>query len=592
MTDRIIVTLGTCGISAGAKKVAAALNNALSGVGVPGGKGIMLKSTSCIGLCSFEPTVLVETGADLTVLSYVTEKKQDVEDIIALHNTGAVSDNLNSRVIFKGKKKELFNELFKGQHRIVLRNSGWIDPLNIQDYIDAGGYNFLAKCFNGGCSSHDVLEIIKSSGLRGRGGAGFPAARKWELLAHKKSDEKYVVCNGDEGDPGAFMDRAILEGDPHSVLEGLQIAAFVTGATRCFIYVRAEYPVAVTTITKAIQDAKERGVLYVPVEIREGAGAFVCGEETALIASIEGKRGMPRFRPPYPVESGLWGKPTIINNVETLAAVPWIVTHPGEYEKIGYGKSKGTKVFALAGKIKRGGLAEVPFGIKLRDLIFGVGGGIVDDKKFKAVQIGGPSGGCLPEASLDLPVDYEALKESGAIVGSGGLVVMDETSCMVDIARFFLSFTSKESCGKCTFCRVGTTRMLDVLNRIVEGRAVEDDLAKLRELSEAVAKLSLCGLGQTAPNPVLTTLKYFENEYMEHIKNSTCVAGICKHLMSYSVIADKCVGCMMCKKVCPVEAVYVLKNSTGKDICAITPEKCIKCGKCFDACKFDAVRKK
>ena len=583
MKDRITVTMGTCGISAGAKKVADELSKRAE---------VSLKTTSCIGMCSLEPTVMVESGDNIRFISYVTENKQDIDDIVVLHKTGIVSENLRSRVVFDGKKKDILAQLFKGQHRIVLRNSGWIDPLNIQDYLDVGGYKFLAECFEGKYKREDVLNIVKNSGLRGRGGAGFPAALKWEILASQKSEEKYVICNGDEGDPGAFMDRAVLEGDPHSILEGLQIAAFVAGATKGFIYVRAEYPIAVTTVTKAIKDAKAKGLMFVPIEVREGAGAFVCGEETALIASLEGKRGMPRFRPPYPAESGLWGKPTIINNVETLAAVPWIVAHPGEYEKIGYAKSKGTKVFALAGKIKNGGLAEVPFGMTLRDLIFKVGGGIVDDKKFKAVQIGGPSGGCLSEDSLDLPVDYETLKESGAIVGSGGLVVMDESSCMVDIARFFLSFTAKESCGKCTFCRVGTTRMLDILNSITEGKAVEDDLNKLRELSDAITKLSLCGLGQTAPNPVLTTLKYFEKEYIEHIKDSKCVPGVCKALTTYSVIPEKCVGCMACKKICPVSAVYVTKNEKGKNICGIDLNKCIKCGKCFDVCKFNAVGKR
>lgn len=582
MKDKIIVTMGTCGISAGAKNVAEALSLR---------KNIDLKTTSCIGMCYLEPTVLVESSETIRFFSYITDKAEDIDDIVKLHTTGVLTDNLRPRMVFEGKKKDIYSKLFKGQHRIVLRNAGWIDPLNLQDYLDTGGYKFILECFDGRHVPEQVLEIVKNSGLRGRGGAGFPTATKWEILKKQESKEKYIVCNGDEGDPGAFMDRAVLEGDPHSVLEGLQIAAFITGASKCFIYVRAEYPIAVTTIYKAIEDAKVKGLLPVPVEVMEGAGAFVCGEETALIASIEGKRGMPRLRPPYPAESGLWEKPTIINNVETFAAVPWIVTNPGEYEKIGYAKSKGTKVFALAGKIKKGGLAEVPFGIKLRDLIYDVGGGILDDKKFKAVQIGGPSGGCLSEKSLDIPVDYETLKEQGVIVGSGGLVVMDQSSCMVDIARFFLSFTSKESCGKCTFCRVGTTRMLDIMDRIVDGSSKPDDIERLKELSAAISKLSLCGLGQTAPNPVLTTLKYFEDEYNEHIKELRCRAGECKKLISYSVISEKCVGCMMCKKACPVNAVSVIKNSTGKELCSIDKVKCIKCGKCFDVCKFKAILK-
>ena len=584
MNKRVIVTMGTCGISAGSKKVSEALL----------GAGLELKTTSCMGLCAFEPTVLVEYGDDIIVLSYVSESQEDVAALLEIYKTGVVVDNFKDRVIYEGKKSELFNGLFKGQKRIVLRNAGWIDPFLIDDYIEKGGYRFLKSCSDGQNSPEDVLSLVKDSGLRGRGGAGFPTGLKWEILHNNTSEEKYLICNGDEGDPGAFMDRAILEGDPHSVLEGLQIACFATKATKCFMYVRAEYPLAVKTLKHAVDSAEQKGLLLFPVEIMEGAGAFVCGEETALISSIEGKRGIPRLRPPYPTESGLWGKPTIINNVETLAAVPWIVNNPGEYQKIGFEKSRGTKVFALAGKIKKGGLAEVPFGISLKDLIFDVGGGIQADKKFKAVQIGGPSGGCLPYSKLDIPVDYEALKESGAIVGSGGLVVMDETSCMVDIARFFLSFTSKESCGKCTFCRIGTTRLLDILNRISSGDALADDLDKLEELAHAVSKLSLCALGQTAPNPVLTTLKYFADEYHEHISKKHCPSGVCKALITYKIDPLKCVGCMLCKKACPVSAVFETRfsdanNLEGKMICDIEQDKCIKCGKCQEACKFSAV---
>jgi NADH-quinone oxidoreductase subunit F len=599
MNKSIIVTMGTCGISAGSKKVSEALFERIKGLtGMPNVTVANVKTTSCMGLCSFEPTVIVENDDNVFVLSYVGPDKEDIDALLEMYQNFYVPERFKDRLIYSGKKSEIFEGLFKGQKRIVLRNAGWIDPFNIEDYISNGGYKFLQECIFGKHSPEYVLSILKESGLRGRGGAGFPTALKWEMLANNISKEKYVICNGDEGDPGAFMDRAVLEGDPHSVLEGLQLACFVTGAVKCFIYVRAEYPLAVKTLKNAIASAEQKGFLSFPVEVMEGAGAFVCGEETALIASIEGKRGMPRLRPPYPAESGLWGKPTIINNVETLAAVPWIVNNPGEYQKIGFEKSKGTKVFALAGKIKKGGLAEVPFGISLRELIFEVGGGIQNDRSFKAVQIGGPSGGCLPDSKLDVLVDYEALKESGVIVGSGGLVVMDETSCMVDIARFFLSFTSKESCGKCTFCRIGTTRLLDILNRISKGKALADDMDKLKELAQAVSKLSLCGLGQTAPNPVLTTLKYFAEEYSEHINNKHCPAGVCKSLITYNIDPAKCVGCMLCKKACPVSAVYEVKVQDGeeqqpsagnKKRCDIDQAKCIKCGKCYEACKFDAV---
>ena len=563
---RIIVTMGTCGISAGAAKLSSLLSE----------QNVLLKTTSCIGLCALEPTVFVEHKENIMAFSYVRADSKDVSALIKTYNDGVVAPELKDRVIYNGNKKEINNVLFKGQHRIVLRNAGWIDPLNIDDYIARGGYTFKGN-------KQQIIDVIKSSGLRGRGGAGFPTWKKWEILSAQRSEEKFVICNGDEGDPGAFMDRAVLEGDPHSVLEGLQIASIATGATKCFIYVRAEYPLAVRTIKHAISQASARGLLSIPVEVREGAGAFVCGEETAMIASIEGRRGMPKLRPPYPAESGLWGKPTIINNVETFASVPWICANPGEYEKIGYQNSKGTKVFALAGKIKRGGLVEVPFGITLRDLIFTVGEGVTGTGVFKAVQLGGPSGGCLPEAKLDTKIDYEALKESGAIVGSGGAVVMDSTSCMVDIARFFMSFIAKESCGKCTFCRVGTTRMLDILEKITSGKGTSKDVDILKELSDAVSKLSLCGLGQTAPNPILTTLKYFAEEYKEHIDHKKCKPGVCSALFSYSIDDKKCVKCKMCKKICPVNAI--------SEELKIDQKKCIKCGQCFKVCKFSSVIK-
>lgn len=580
--SRIIVNMGTCGISAGSQKVLDSLSSLST---------VKVSQSGCIGLCALEPTIFVEGVDRVTAFSFITGSESDKASIKEFCFSGNIDEDLRDRVIYDGKRSGLFDALFKGQKRIVLRNAGWIDPMSAEAYIGAGGYSVLSECRSGKIGPEKILDIVESSGLRGRGGAGFLTSKKWRMLAEKRAEKKYVVCNGDEGDPGAFMDRSVLEGDPHSVIEGLQIAAFATGASKCFIYVRAEYPLAVRTLGKAIADAEVKGLLHVPVEIREGAGAFVCGEETALIASIEGKRGMPRFRPPYPVEKGLWGYPTIINNVETLAAIPWIVSNPGEYEKIGYGKSRGTKVFALAGKIKRGGLVEIPFGMSLRDLIFDVGQGMQSESPFKAVQIGGPSGGCLPASMLDMPVDYEKLKESGAIVGSGGLVVMDQGSCMVDIARFFLSFTTNESCGKCTFCRVGTRRMLDILENIVAGKAEGKDIEVLNELSDSVSKLSLCGLGQTAPNPVITTLKYFKDEYEEHIASRTCKSGVCTALFIYSILAEKCVGCMACKKECPVGAITESKRADGKRICLIDDTKCIKCGRCFKVCKFSAVIK-
>jgi NADH-quinone oxidoreductase subunit F len=579
---KIIVNMGTCGISSGSQKVLDSLMTL---------KDVEVKATSCMGLCALEPTAFICIDERVVGFSYLTDTQKDKESIQSICDGNDVDNNLVSRVIYDGSKQGLFSDLFKGQKRIVLRNAGWIDPMDIDDYISVGGYSFLSRCKSTEINKEQVLDVLEKSGLRGRGGAGFPTAKKWRMLMEKISDEKYVICNGDEGDPGAFMDRSVLEGDPHSVIEGLQIAAYATGATKCFMYVRAEYPLALKTLNKAIKDAKDKDVLCVPVEIREGAGAFVCGEETALIASIEGKRGMPRFRPPYPVESGLWGKPTIINNVETLAAVPWIMNNPSEYEKIGYADSKGTKVFALAGKIKRGGLVEIPFGMSLRELIFDVGKGIQNDKDFKAVQIGGPSGGCLPASLLDLRIDYEELKQSGAIVGSGGLVVMDESSCMVDIARFFLSFTTKESCGKCTFCRIGTKRMLETLEDIVNGKSNHEHLERLYELSDAVSKLSLCGLGQTAPNPVITTLRYFIDEYHSHIKDKKCTAGVCSALIKYSIDEQKCVACMLCKKECPVSAIVETKRADGKKVCRIDNSKCISCGRCYKVCKFSSVLK-
>ncbi|MCL2124903.1 MAG: 4Fe-4S binding protein [Oscillospiraceae bacterium] len=480
------------------------------------------------------------------------------------------------------------------QTKIVLRNCGVIDPENIDEYVAGGGYNSARRCITE-LSPDRVIEIIRDSGLGGRGGAGFPTWFKWNAAKNAAGDVKYMVCNADEGDPGAFMDRAVLEGDPHSVLEGILIGGYAVGAYEGIIYVRAEYPLAIKRLNIAIKQANEKGFLgenifgtgfSYNIRIKAGAGAFVCGEETALIASLEGERGMPRLKPPYPAERGFWKKPTNINNVETYANVPWIVSHGGAaFAAMGTEKSKGTKVFALTGKIKKGGLVEIPMGLPLREIIFDIGGGIKDGREFKAVQMGGPSGGCVPASLVDTPVTYEDIPATGAIVGSGGMVVMDETTCMVDMARFFLDFTQKESCGKCNFCRIGTKRMLEILNRIVEGDGREGDIELLEELCINVSSGSMCALGQTAPNPVLTTLKYFRSEYEDHIYNKKCPAKSCRELLTYSIDTAKCVGCTMCAKKCAVDAISGEVKAPHK----IDGEKCVKCGNCATVCKFGAV---
>jgi len=478
--------------------------------------------------------------------------------------------------------------------RVVLRNVGKIDPDNIEDYIAEDGYMALAKVLSE-MTPQQVIDEVLRSGLRGRGGAGFPTGRKWAFAASAPGDVKYVVCNGDEGDPGAFMNRRVLEGDPHAVLEGMAIAAYAIGAHQGYIYVRAEYPIAVRTLRLAIQQAREYGLLGknilgsgfdFDVEVRMGAGAFVCGEETALMASIEGKRGMPRTRPPFPAVSGLWGKPTNINNVETYANVPQIILKGAAwFASMGTEKSKGTKTFAIAGKVKRTGLIEVPLGITLREIVYDVGGGILNDKKFKAVQTGGPMGGCIPEQYLDTPVDYETLGQLGSIMGSGGFVVMDEDTCMVDIARFFMEFTQDESCGKCVPCRVGTRRMLEILNDICAGKGKPGDIEELERLAEYIRKGSLCGLGQGAPNPVLSTLKYFREEYEAHIYEKRCPAKVCRALIEYKIDAAACIGCTRCARNCPVNAI----SGTVKQPHVIDPEVCIRCGICQQVCPVNAV---
>ncbi|MCX7850278.1 MAG: SLBB domain-containing protein [Thermus sp.] len=487
---------------------------------------------------------------------------------------------------------------FARQKKVVLANCGQIDPERIEEYIAVGGYEALAKALTR-MTPEEVIAEVTRSGLRGRGGAGFPTGRKWQAVREAPGKPKYVICNGDEGDPGAFMDRAILEGDPHSVLEGMAIAAYAVGAEKGYIYVRAEYPLAVKRLEVALAQARKYGLLgprifdtdfSFDVELRIGAGAFVCGEETALIASIEGRRGEPRPRPPYPAQVGLFGQPTLINNVETFANIRHIILNGGAwFAQMGTATSKGTKVFALAGQVRNTGLVEVPMGITLRELIFDIGGGVPEGRRFKAVQIGGPSGGCLPETLLDVPIDYESLKEYGAIMGSGGVIVLDDSSCMVNVAKFFLEFTADESCGKCVPCRVGTRLMLGILERIVRGEGREEDLPELERLAQLVREASLCGLGQTAPNPVLSTLRYFREEYWAHIRDKACPAGVCPDLLHYDILAEACRACDLCRRACPTGAA---QGTPRHPPYRIMQELCIRCGACLDACPFGAVVKR
>jgi NADP-reducing hydrogenase subunit HndC len=558
---------------------------------------VSVVQTGCHGLCALGPIMIIYPDATF----YSMVKVEDIPEIVAEHLLkGRVVTRLlyNETVTPAGSVKALIDtDFYKKQHRIALRNCGIINPEVIEEYIGTGGYEALGKVLTE-MTPDDVIQCLLDSGLRGRGGGGFPTGLKWKLAKQNDADQKYVCCNADEGDPGAFMDRSVLEGDPHAVLEAMAIAGYAIGASQGYIYVRAEYPIAVERLKIAINQAREMELLgnnifgsdfSFDIDLRLGAGAFVCGEETALMTSIEGNRGEPRPRPPFPAQKGLFGKPTILNNVETYANIPQIILHGAQwFASMGTEKSKGTKVFALGGKIHNTGLVEIPMGTTLREVIEEIGGGIPNGKKFKAAQTGGPSGGCIPAEHFDIPIDYDNLISIGSMMGSGGLIVMDEDDCMVDIAKFFLEFTVEESCGKCTPCRVGTKRMLEILTKITKGQATMEDLDKLEELCYYIKDNSLCGLGQTAPNPVLSTLRYFRDEYEAHIKEKRCPAGVCKALLSYRIDADKCRGCTLCARNCPNNAI----SGTVRNPHVIDQDKCIKCGACMEKCKFGAIYKK
>ena len=578
---KVIVGQGSCGVATGAKKTAAQFERLIEEKDLD----VKVDITGCVGTCYLEPIVDVYDDNN-NMTRYVKVNADKASEIVEKHlvNGEVVTD------LALHDEDKLFIEK---QQRVVLRHCGLINPEKIEEYIAVGGYAATKKVVTS-MTQDEVIEEIKVSGLRGRGGAGFPTWFKWNAAKANKADQKYIVCNADEGDPGAFMDRSVLEGDPHSLIEGMIIGGYAMGARDGVIYVRAEYPLAIHRLEIAMSQAREKGFLGKNIfgsgfdfdlRIKAGAGAFVCGEETALIASLEGERGMPRLKPPFPAAKGYWQKPTNINNVETFANVAWIIANGGAaFGAMGTDKSKGTKVFALAGKIKKGGLVEVPMGLPLRDVIYGIGGGIKKDKEFKAVQMGGPSGGCIPASLIDTPVDYENINKTGAIVGSGGMIVMDETTCMVDMARYFLDFTRKESCGKCNYCRIGTKRMLEILERITRGEGKDGDIELLEELAYKVKDGAMCGLGQTAPNPVLTTIKYFRNEYEDHIYNKKCTAASCKSLISFN-ITDDCRGCTACARKCPVGAI----SGNKKEKHVIDQDVCIRCGRCEENCKFDAI---
>ena len=557
---------------------------------------VKVVQTGCFGLCALGPVVIVYPEGAF----YSMVKVEDVKEIVEEHllKGRVVTRLLYEETVHENDSIKSLNEVnfYKKQHRVALRNCGVIDPENIEEYIAMDGYQALGKVLTK-MTPQEVIDEIKASGLRGRGGAGFPTGMKWQFAAGSQADQKYVCCNADEGDPGAFMDRSVLEGDPHAVIEAMAIAAYAIGANQGYIYIRAEYPIAVERLRIAIAQAKEYGLLgenimgtgfSFDLDLRLGAGAFVCGEETALMNSIEGMRGEPRPRPPFPAVKGLFGKPTLLNNVETYANITQIINNGAEwFASMGTEKSKGTKVFALGGKINNTGLVEVPMGTTLREIIEEIGGGIPNGKKFKAAQTGGPSGGCIPAHLIDTPIDYDSLMSIGSMMGSGGLIVMDEDNCMVDIAKFFLEFTVDESCGKCAPCRIGTKRLLEILDKITKGKGTLEDIDKLETLCESIKSSALCGLGQTAPNPVLSTLKYFRDEYIAHVVDKKCPAGVCKALLSYKIVEDKCKGCSACSRKCPVGAISGVIKSPYK----IDTTKCVKCGVCMDTCRFDAIVK-
>lgn len=592
--SHVMVCAGTGCSSSGSGPVADAFEKEVAKNGLD--KEVRVIRTGCFGLCALGPIVVVYPEAAF----YSMVKAEDVPEIVTEHllKGRPVTRLLYDETVNADNTVKSLDEtsFYKKQMRIALRNCGVINPENIDEYIGFDGYQALGKALTE-MTPEEVIATVLDSGLRGRGGAGFPTGLKWKFAAGNAADQKYVCCNADEGDPGAFMDRSILEGDPHVVIEAMAIAAYAIGASKGYVYVRAEYPIAVERLSIAIGQAREYGLLgenifdtgfNFDIDIKLGAGAFVCGEETALMTSIEGSRGEPRARPPFPAVKGLFGKPTILNNVETYANVPRIVLQGAEWFKsIGTEKSKGTKVFALGGKIKNTGLVEVPMGTTLREIVEEIGGGIPGGHSFKAAQTGGPSGGCIPASLIDTSIDYDNLLAIGSMMGSGGLIVMDDTTCMVDIAKFFLDFTVEESCGKCTPCRVGNKRLLELLDKITEGKATMEDLDKIEELAAFIKENSLCGLGQTAPNPVLSTMRYFKDEYMEHIVHKRCPAGVCKALLSYSINPEKCIGCTLCARVCPVGCI----SGEVKKTHSIDTAKCIKCGACMEKCKFGAISK-
>lgn len=590
----VLVCGGTGCTASGGQALRESLTKELAARGLD--QEIKVVETGCHGMCEMGPIVVVYPEGTF----YCRVVPEDVKELVEEHLLkGRVVSHLLYRTPMSPQGVPHYKEIpfYSKQRRIALANCGYINPKKIEEYIARDGYTALAKVLTE-MTPEEALQEVKTSGLRGRGGGGFPTGLKWEFCRKSLGDKKYVICNADEGDPGAFMDRSLLEGDPHAIIEGMMIGAYVMGSDEGYIYCRAEYPLAIKHLQVAMEQAEELGLLGDHVmgtdfsfhlHVKEGAGAFVCGEETALMASIEGTRGMPRPRPPFPANKGLWGKPSNINNVETWANVPAIIRHGGAwYASIGTEKSKGTKVFALTGKVKNTGLIEVPMGISIREIVFELGGGIIDDKKFKAVQIGGPSGGCLTEVHLDTPVDYESLTAAGAIMGSGGLVVMDEGTCMVDVAKFFLEFTQRESCGKCVPCREGTKKMLDILKRITEGKGKPEDIDNLQYLGSQIKNASLCGLGQTAPNPVLTTLRYFRHEYEAHIFDKKCPAGACKDLLQFVIDGNKCIGCTKCARACPASAI----SGEVKKPHLIDQAKCIKCGACEAACPVKAISKR